>query len=150
MYVIYMLTEYLCTLHLYVRDYLCTLCLYVTGYPFTLYRNVRECIHFKERDGKNKHFILHFTVSYRVHHIECKFLIHLWEENEIFINIGEIFYFKPCIFMKNGVFWDVNPCGSCKNRCSEELSSSFIRVTRIGEIGKTLAATSNRRRLRRN
>jgi hypothetical protein len=32
---------------------------------------------------------------------------------------------------------------------SEELSASFIRVTRIGELG-TLAATSNRRTLRRN
>jgi hypothetical protein len=33
---------------------------------------------------------------------------------------------------------------------SEELSASFIRVTRIGELGKTLAITSNRRTLRRN
>jgi hypothetical protein len=33
---------------------------------------------------------------------------------------------------------------------SEELSASFIRVTRIDEIGKTLAVTSNRRTLRRN
>jgi hypothetical protein len=33
---------------------------------------------------------------------------------------------------------------------SEELSASFIRVTRIGELGKTLAVTSNRRTLRRN
>jgi hypothetical protein len=32
---------------------------------------------------------------------------------------------------------------------SEELSVSFIRVTRIGELGTTLALTSNRRRLRR-
>jgi hypothetical protein len=32
---------------------------------------------------------------------------------------------------------------------SEELSASFIRVTRIGELG-TLAVTSNRRILRRN
>jgi DNA-binding TFAR19-related protein (PDSD5 family) len=30
---------------------------------------------------------------------------------------------------------------------SEELSASFIRVTRIGEIGTTLAVTSNRRTL---
>jgi hypothetical protein len=30
---------------------------------------------------------------------------------------------------------------------SEELSSSFIRVTRIGELGTTLAVTSNRRTL---
>jgi hypothetical protein len=27
---------------------------------------------------------------------------------------------------------------------SDELSASFIRVTRIGELGRTLAATSNR------
>jgi hypothetical protein len=32
---------------------------------------------------------------------------------------------------------------------SEELSASFIRVTRIGEL-RTLAVTSNRRTLRRN
>jgi hypothetical protein len=33
---------------------------------------------------------------------------------------------------------------------SEELSASFIRVTRIGELRTTLAVTSNRRTLRRN
>jgi hypothetical protein len=33
---------------------------------------------------------------------------------------------------------------------SEERSASFIRVTRIGELGITLAVTSNRRTLRRN
>jgi hypothetical protein len=33
---------------------------------------------------------------------------------------------------------------------SEEPNDSFIRVTRIGEVGKTLAATSNRRTLLRN
>jgi hypothetical protein len=33
---------------------------------------------------------------------------------------------------------------------SEELIASFIRVTRIGELGTTLAVTSNRRTLRRN
>jgi hypothetical protein len=38
--------------------------------------------------------------------------------------------------MENGVFWDVTPCGSCK--------SQQIRVTRIGELGTKLAATSNR------
>jgi hypothetical protein len=31
---------------------------------------------------------------------------------------------------------------------SEELSASFIRVTRISELGKALAVTSNRRTLR--
>jgi hypothetical protein len=33
---------------------------------------------------------------------------------------------------------------------TEELSASFIRVTRIGEIGTTLAVTSNRSKLQRN
>jgi hypothetical protein len=33
---------------------------------------------------------------------------------------------------------------------SEELSASFIKVIRIGELGTTLAVTSNRRTLRRN
>jgi hypothetical protein len=33
---------------------------------------------------------------------------------------------------------------------SEELSASFISVTRIGELGTALAVTSNRRTLRRN
>jgi hypothetical protein len=32
---------------------------------------------------------------------------------------------------------------------SEELSASFIRVTRIDEIGTTLALTSNRRMLQK-
>jgi hypothetical protein len=33
---------------------------------------------------------------------------------------------------------------------SEEPSASFITVSRIGELGTTQAATSNRRKLRRN
>jgi hypothetical protein len=33
---------------------------------------------------------------------------------------------------------------------SEELSASIIKVTRIGELGTTLAVTSNRRTPRRN
>jgi hypothetical protein len=48
---------------------------------------------------------------------------------------------------KNGVFWDVTPCDSLRTDDSEELSASFIRVTRIGELGTTLAVTSNRRNL---
>jgi hypothetical protein len=52
--------------------------------------------------------------------------------------------------MKNVVFWNVTPCGFCKNDVSKELSAFFISVARIGELGITLAATSNRRTLRRN
>jgi hypothetical protein len=33
---------------------------------------------------------------------------------------------------------------------SEELGASFIRMTRIAELGTTLAVTGNRRTLRRN
>jgi hypothetical protein len=33
---------------------------------------------------------------------------------------------------------------------SEELSSSFIGVTRVGELGTTLAVTSNRHTLRKS
>jgi hypothetical protein len=33
---------------------------------------------------------------------------------------------------------------------SEELSASIIKMTRIGELGTTLAVTSNRRMVRRN
>jgi hypothetical protein len=50
---------------------------------------------------------------------------------------------------QNGVFWDVTPCGFCKNRRFGELSASIMRVTRIGEQ-ETLVVTSNRRKLRRN
>jgi hypothetical protein len=35
-----------------------------------------------------------------------------------------------------------------RTEISEELRTSFIRVTRICELGTTLAVTSNRRRLR--
>jgi hypothetical protein len=37
-----------------------------------------------------------------------------------------------------------------KTAVSEELSPSIIRVTRIGELGTTLAVTTNHRTLRRN
>jgi DNA-binding TFAR19-related protein (PDSD5 family) len=33
---------------------------------------------------------------------------------------------------------------------SEEISASFIRLIKIGELGATLAVTSNRPKLRRN
>jgi hypothetical protein len=43
------------------------------------------------------------------------------------------------VTMKNGVFWDV---ALVRSNVSEEPGASFIRVTRIGELGTTLAATS--------
>jgi hypothetical protein len=37
-----------------------------------------------------------------------------------------------------------------RNDVSEEPSASFIRVTRVGELGTTQAATSNQRTLQKN
>jgi hypothetical protein len=47
--------------------------------------------------------------------------------------------------MKNGAEWMLRRVHLVKTDVSEEPSSSFIRVTRIGEVGTTLAVTSNRR-----
>jgi hypothetical protein len=54
------------------------------------------------------------------------------------------------VTMKNGVFWNATPCDSCKNRRFGGTYASFIRVTRIGELGTTLTVTSNGRTLQRN
>jgi hypothetical protein len=46
--------------------------------------------------------------------------------------------------MKNGVFWMLRPVALVRNDVSEELSASFIRVTRIGELGvRRLLVTAN-------
>jgi hypothetical protein len=45
--------------------------------------------------------------------------------------------------------WMLRLVALVKTDVSEELSAPFIRVTRIGELGTTLAVTSNRRSLRR-
>jgi hypothetical protein len=50
--------------------------------------------------------------------------------------------------MMNGVFWNVMPCGFCKNRRFGERRTFIIRLTRIGELGTTLAVTNNRSTLR--
>jgi hypothetical protein len=65
----------------------------------------------------------------------------------LFVNIILRLRFEvfTAVTMKNGVFWDVTPCDSCKSRLSEELSASIIRVTRIGYLATTLAVISNRR-----
>jgi hypothetical protein len=44
--------------------------------------------------------------------------------------------------MNNGVFLDVTPRGSCKTRRFGVAYASFIRVTRIGELGTTLVRVS--------
>jgi hypothetical protein len=47
------------------------------------------------------------------------------------------------VTMKNVVFWVVTLLALVRTEVSEELSASFIKVTRIGELGTTLAVTSN-------
>jgi hypothetical protein len=46
--------------------------------------------------------------------------------------------------LKNTVFWDVTPCGFCKTRSFRGSIATIIRATRMGELGTTLAVTSNR------
>jgi hypothetical protein len=51
--------------------------------------------------------------------------------------------------MKNGVFWDVTPCGSCKNRRLGGKLHLLHQGDKIGELGTTLDVTSNRCSVRR-
>jgi hypothetical protein len=51
---------------------------------------------------------------------------------------------------KNAVFWDVRPCGYCKNPVWEQGISSIHRETRIDEVGTTLSVISIRNALARN
>jgi hypothetical protein len=52
--------------------------------------------------------------------------------------------------MKNSIFCDGTPCGSCKNRHFGGRYHFIIRVTRISELGTVLAVTSNQSTLQRN
>jgi hypothetical protein len=52
------------------------------------------------------------------------------------------------VTMKKGVFWDVKPCGSCKSRRFGGTSRLLHQIDKMGELGATLAVTSNRRMLR--
>jgi hypothetical protein len=52
-------------------------------------------------------------------------------------------FWQTSVNKKNGVFWDVTSAALVRTDISEELSTSIIRVTRIGKLG-TIAVTSNR------
>jgi hypothetical protein len=41
-------------------------------------------------------------------------------------------------YMKNAVFWDVAPCGSCENRCFGGMYFLHLQGRKIRERGKTL------------
>jgi hypothetical protein len=51
------------------------------------------------------------------------------------------------VTMKNAVFWVVMPCGSCKNRRFGGTWRLLHQGDKMGELGTTQAATSNRRTL---
>jgi hypothetical protein len=54
------------------------------------------------------------------------------------------------VTLKNAIFWDLHHVALVRTNILEECSASIIRVTRISELGTTLAATSNRHMLWRN
>jgi hypothetical protein len=45
------------------------------------------------------------------------------------------FYQGTAVTMKSGVFWDVGSVALVRTEVSEELSASFIKVTRSGKLG---------------
>jgi hypothetical protein len=47
------------------------------------------------------------------------------------------------VALKNGIFGMLRRVALVRTDISEEFSASFIRVRKIGELGTTLAATSN-------
>jgi hypothetical protein len=50
--------------------------------------------------------------------------------------------------LTNAVFWDVTPRSSCKNRRFGGIYGHHYQGEQIGELGTTLAVTSNRSMLR--
>jgi hypothetical protein len=42
-------------------------------------------------------------------------------------------------YIKNAISWDVTPCGFVRTDVSDERAASIIKVTRIGDLGTTLA-----------
>jgi hypothetical protein len=55
--------------------------------------------------------------------------------------------YNPCTSCRMLSSWMLRSVALVRTDVSEELSASIIRVTRIGELGTTLAVTSNRRTL---
>jgi hypothetical protein len=46
-------------------------------------------------------------------HCTCSCLLLVIQTNSVALVRFEVF---PAVTMRNSVFWDVTPCGSCKNR----------------------------------
>jgi hypothetical protein len=78
---------------------------------------------------------------------------------KLYVNIVQYFPLTELhvyAFLKSMNRWRIASSGMLRHVAlvrtdvSEELSASFIRMTRIGELGTTLALTSNRHMLQRN
>jgi hypothetical protein len=83
--------------------------------------------------------------------LKRRILVHWKELNILHCSKHAILsIFKRFCPLKNGVFWMLRRTALVITDVAEELSASFIRVTRISELGTTLAVTSNQRTLRRN
>jgi hypothetical protein len=72
--------------------------------------------------------------------VEGKFCIRTW---------GLLYWPQISLndMLKNDVFWGLRRVALVTTDVSEEISASNIRVTKIGELGTTLAVTSDRRKL---
>jgi hypothetical protein len=65
-----------------------------------------------------------------------------------------VVYFRFELFtvvtMKNAIFWDVMPCGCCKNQLFGGTYDLHHQLERIVTLGTTLAVTSKQNMLQRN
>jgi hypothetical protein len=80
-----------------------------------------------------------FVLIYREYaNRTAKFITNYVEKISHALRMSYVAIKKVCVLLikRNAFFWNVTPRGSCKNR-------RFISLTRIDELGRTLAVTSN-------
>jgi hypothetical protein len=66
------------------------------------------------------------------------------------INAMQDLRFPRRLLWTKSSFWMLRRVALVRTDFSDERSASIVRVTRVGELGRTLAVTNNRRKLRRN
>jgi hypothetical protein len=62
--------------------------------------------------------------------------VSITESSQLMLLRFEVF---TAVTMINAIFWDVTPCGSCKNRHFRGCITSITRVTRISKLETTFA-----------
>jgi hypothetical protein len=73
-------------------------------------------VSYKSRLGTDKQFHIYYKIHiYNLFCMQQAFGFVEWKINLKFNFVR--FQVFTAVTMKNGVFWDVTPCGSCKNRC---------------------------------